>query len=78
VIGSVSSLPFAEIWLVDTEFIEPPGERPAVVCLVAQELRSGRTIRIWQDEFPDAPPFRIDEEAVFVAYEADAEIKCLH
>jgi DNA polymerase-1 len=78
VIGSVSSLPFAEIWLVDTEFIEPPGERPAVVCLVAQELRSGRTIRIWQDEFPDAPPFRIDEEALFVAYAADAELKCFH
>jgi DNA polymerase-1 len=76
VTGAVSSLPFAEIWLVDTEFIEPPGERPTVVCLVAQELRTGRIIRLWRDEFTSEPPFRTDEGALFVAYAADAELKC--
>jgi DNA polymerase I-like protein with 3'-5' exonuclease and polymerase domains len=73
---NASSLPFAEIWLVDTEFLEPPGERPTVVCLVAQELRSGRIIRLWQDELPPEPPFRTDEGVLFVAYAADAELKC--
>jgi DNA polymerase I-like protein with 3'-5' exonuclease and polymerase domains len=72
----VSSLPFAEIWAVDTEFLEPPGERPTVVCLVAQEFRSGRIIRLWRDEFTSEPPFRTDEGALFVAYAADAELKC--
>jgi DNA polymerase family A len=76
VTGDASSLPFAEIWLVDTEFIEPPGERPTVVCLVAQEFRSGRIIRLWQDELTSEPPFRTDEGALFVAYAADAELKC--
>jgi DNA polymerase-1 len=73
----VASLPFNEIWAVDTEFIEPPGERPTVVCLVAQELRSGRQVRLWQDELTDKPPFRTDEGALFVAYAADAELKCM-
>jgi DNA polymerase I len=76
VTDQVGSLPFAEIWLCDTEFIEPPGERPRVVCLVAQELRSGREIRLWHDQFTDAPPFRVDDDALFVAYSADAELKC--
>jgi DNA polymerase I len=76
VTGDASSLPFAEIWLADTEFIEPSGERPTVVCLVAQEFRSGCTIRLWQDELTGEPPFRTDEGALFVAYAADAELKC--
>jgi DNA polymerase-1 len=70
-------LPYAEIWLADTEFIEPPGERPTPVCLVAQELRSGRILRLWQDELTSEPPFRTDEGALFVAYAADAELKCM-
>jgi DNA polymerase I len=72
----VLDLPFAEICACDTEFIEPSGERPTPVCLVAQELRSGREIRMWQDEFTDAPPFRTDEGALFLAFSADAELKC--
>jgi len=47
-----------------------------VVCLAAQELRTGRIIRLWQDEFTSEPPFRTDEGALFVAYAADAELKC--
>ena len=43
-------LPYWEIVLVDFEFIARPGERPEPVCLVAQLLRAGRTIRLWCDE----------------------------
>ena len=46
---NVSDLPFAEIWLHDFEFIPKPGEHPDVVCLVAHELRSGRTLQLWRD-----------------------------
>ena len=42
---------FTEIVLVDFEFTSTPGERPGPVCLVARELRSGRTIRLWRDQF---------------------------
>jgi len=41
---------YREVWLVDFEFSAPPGERPIPVCLVAREFRSGRTVRLWQDD----------------------------
>lgn len=69
-------LPFAQIWLVDFEFSAPPGERPDPICLVACELRSGQTIRLWRDEFGPNPPYRIDADALFVAYYASAELGC--
>ena len=49
-------LPFAEIWAADFEFGAKPGENPEPVCLVAWELRSGRKLHVWRDEFGAAPP----------------------
>ena len=69
-------LPFAEIWAVDFEFGSEPGENPAPVCLVAWELRSGRKVRLWRDEFGSAPPYPTGPTALFVAYYASAEIGC--
>jgi hypothetical protein len=43
-------LPFAEIWLADTEYASQPGEHPTPVCYCAKEWRSGRTIKLFQDE----------------------------
>ena len=69
-------LPFAHIFLLDTEFYSVvPGDRPTVVCLVIKELRSGVTQRFWQDELNrmPVPPFPIGEDAVFIAYYSSAE-----
>jgi DNA polymerase-1 len=44
--------------------------------MVARELRSGRIIRLWQDQFGPAPPFSIGPETLFVAYYASAEFGC--
>jgi hypothetical protein len=71
-----SELPFDEIWLHDFEFISRPGERPDVVCLVAHELRSGRTLRLWRDELGEQPPYRTDSGALFVSFSAQAECAC--
>jgi hypothetical protein len=68
--------PYQEIWLVDFEFIAASGERPDPVCLVALELRSGRVIRQWRNEFGRAPPYAVDPGALFVAYYASAELGC--
>jgi hypothetical protein len=68
--------PYREIWLVDFEFVALPGERPAPVCLVALELRTGRLIRQWRDEFGPTPPYPIAPDALFVAYFASAELGC--
>ena len=70
------ALPYREIWAVDFEFVSRPGERPEPVCLVAWELRGGRKLRFWRDEFGDAPPYEIGPDALFVAYYASAEIGC--
>ena len=69
---------FREIWLVDFEFAAPSGAVPEVRCLVAHEIYSGRTIRLWADEIGDLaePPYAINEQSLFVAYYASAEIGC--
>jgi DNA polymerase-1 len=67
---------FDAVWLVDFEFTSPPGERPAPICIVARELRSGRRIRLWQNEFTRSPPFSVGPGALFVAYYASAELGC--
>jgi hypothetical protein len=69
-------LPFHEIWAVDFEFGAQPGENPDPVCLVAWELRSGRKLRIWRDEFGVTPPYPTGPNVLFVAYYASAEIGC--
>ena len=69
-------LPFREIWMVDFEYIATPGNRPLPVCAVALEARSGRLLRLWQDELPDKPPFSIGEDSLFVAYNTSAEFSC--
>ena len=69
---------YREVWLVDFEFSAPPGERPTPVCLVAREFRSGRTLRLWQDDLRGRrmPPYPIGSDTLFVAYFASAELGC--
>ncbi len=43
---------------------------------MAWELRQGRKLRLWRDQFGDTPPYAIDPDALFVAYYASAEIGC--
>jgi hypothetical protein len=66
---------YREIWAVDTEFGAPAGERPEPVCLVAKELITGRTIRLWRDELRclSTPPYPVGDTALFIAYAAPAE-----
>jgi DNA polymerase-1 len=71
-----TDLPFVEIWLIDFEFVARLGGRPEVVCLVAHELRSARTLRLWCDELGSAPPYRTDSHVLFVSFVANAECAC--
>ena len=72
------ALPYKYVWAFDLEFSTPPGERPSVVCLVARELKSGRTIYLWEDELAQmsSPPFSIGDDSLLVAYYASAEVNC--
>jgi DNA polymerase I len=69
-------LPFGEIWAVDFEFVAAPGENPEPVCVVAWELRSGRKVRLWRDQFGKTAPYSTGPNALFIAYYASAEIGC--
>ena len=71
---------FEEIWCADTEYSAPTGHRPTPICLVALELRSGRQLRLGEDQLAQlrAAPFRTDRHAVFVAYAAAAEFSVFH
>jgi hypothetical protein len=74
-------LPFREIWCVDTEYYPGAGRANGgrdgdlitPLCLVAYEMRSGRTVRLWQDEFNRFPPYRLDSDALIVGYMLSAE-----
>jgi hypothetical protein len=68
--------PYREIWVVDFEFGSDPGENPGPVCVVAWELRSGRRIRLWRDQFSALPPYSTGPDVLFVAYYASAELGC--
>ncbi|MBL7186844.1 MAG: DNA polymerase I [Phycisphaerae bacterium] len=69
---------FNEVWLVDFEFSQPDGERPEPVCMVGREWRSGRVIRLWEDELQGlkASPISGGSNTLFVAYYASAELGC--
>ena len=69
---------FREIWCVDFEFRADPGERPWPVCMVAQEVKTGKVIRLWRNELLalSRAPFDVGTDTLFVAYFASAEFGC--
>src|SRR5262249_26290296 len=67
---------YREVVLADFEF-RPEGERiKEVVCVVAHLLKSGQTIRVWQDQFGPVAPYPIGPDVLFVAFQSAAEIGC--
>lgn len=69
---------FKEIWCIDFEFITPDGGLPKPVCLVGIEYRSGKVIRLWDNEISQLqePPYGIGKDSLFVAYYLSAEMGC--
>lgn len=73
--------PFDEAWAGDFEYYPGAGlanggrngDAPTPLCYVAIEIKSGRVIRLWQDEFPPSAPFRLDPGAPFVGFFNSAE-----
>ena len=71
----VGSRTFRQVWAADFEFTAASGERPRPICLVAHELGSGRTIRLWEAELREraTAPYPTDPDVLFVAYYASAD-----
>jgi len=68
---------YREVVLVDFEYIQRDGEQiEQVVCCVAHLLKASTTIRLWHDQFGPVPAYPIDNDVLFVSYNAVAEISC--
>jgi DNA polymerase family A len=78
---AIFDLRFSEIWIADTEYYPGPGlanggrhgDAITPLCLVALEMRSGRCVRLWQDQLGPFPPYHLDGDAVLIVYGATAE-----
>ena len=67
---------YREVWAVDFEFAPDDNLLPKPVCLVARELKSGREVRLWREQFGDQPPYSTRADGLFFAYYASAQIGC--
>src|SRR5262249_35062162 len=66
---------FAGIWVADCEYRSLHEEILEVHCLVATEVKSGRTIRVWKDKIDrlPGPPYPVGPGSLFVSYNLLAE-----
>ena len=71
---------FREVWVVDTEYIARPGQRPTPVCVVASEWHSGATQRLWQTDLVQSatPPYQVGDDCLFVAFSASGDLQVHH
>jgi DNA polymerase I len=69
---------FREVWCADFEFRANLGDHPGLVCMVAQEVKTGRVTRLWRNELLalSRAPFEVGTDVLFVAYFASAEFGC--
>src|SRR3954463_1956150 len=72
----LAALPFSEVWCIDFEYYPGrglanggvDGDPVTPLCFVAHEVRSGRIIRLWQDELGHFPLYRLDAGTLILSY----------
>lgn len=69
------SLP-SKVWSVDFEFATDSDLNPVPICMVAREVNSGELVRIWLWDNPPADCPLDLEGALYVAFNASAEMGC--
>ena len=71
---------FKQVIAVDFEFGAKEGETPEVRCMVAKDLCSGVTAKLWEDELYEmgVAPFPVNESALWIAHYSSAEWGCFH
>jgi DNA polymerase-1 len=82
VLKAIADLPFSSVILCDTEYEfgvdadgnPVSGNMPRPVCICALDLKSGQRWTQFRGGFSSAAPFPIDDNSLFVAYSASAEM----
>ena len=64
------------IYIWDTEYRQPSGENPTVVCMVLKNILDGRTYRISGKDLKKFP-VPITDDSLFVTHYAPAEINSM-
>jgi hypothetical protein len=65
---------YRQVWVVDTEFHQPDGERPRPICDIGRELHAGAVVERWLWDQPNpSPPFAAGPDVLVVCYHAPAE-----
>jgi hypothetical protein len=83
-VSNWQDLPFREIWAEDFEFYPGQGtanggidgDSSTPLCWVGAEMRTGRTIRLWQDEMCRCPVDFANPEVLTLGYLVSAELGC--
>src|SRR4051794_12639451 len=76
--GLLATTPFKHVICVDLEFQIKNGNRPWPVCMVVSDALTGKTQRYWRGQLGSMKegPFETGNDAVMVAYAAQAELSC--
>ena len=64
------------IYIWDTEYRQPSGENPTVVCMVLKNILDGRTYRLSGKDLKKFP-VPITDDSLFIAHYAPAEINSI-
>jgi hypothetical protein len=67
---------FREVWVVDFAYDRPLGECPRPTALMAKEHRTGRRLQLHAGELHSLPPYPLCPDALFVTYDAPAQLGC--
>mgnify|MGYP001368765292 CR=1 FL=1 len=67
---------FERIFIVDFEFIAKPSEKQKPVCVVAYEIISGETKKVWLYDKTTPQPYQTGDNDLFIAYFSSAEWGC--
>lgn len=63
----INNLPFRKIYGLDFEYFGTDGEKPNIVCMVVQDLRSGDISRYWQDDLSTMSNPRLRRERMLLS-----------
>jgi hypothetical protein len=68
---------FRQVWLIEFQVDQSPGEHPRPLRLVATVYRSGRSIQLVEEQVRrSGPPYPLGPDHLFVTYDTPVALGC--